>query len=145
MSPYRRLLTLLPTEAARLLRAANELALARDLHTVTGIVRSAARELTDADGVTFFLRDGGQCHCLDEDAIEPLWKGIRFPIEGSLPGWVMQHGTSAVIPDVYADDRVLVEAYRGTFVKSIAMVPIRSVDPIGAIGAYLVHAAPRHG
>ncbi|MEJ0010375.1 MAG: ATP-binding protein [Alphaproteobacteria bacterium] len=48
----------------------------------------------------------------------------------------MLNGTPAVIPDIYADARIPAEAYRPTFVKSLAMVPIRRGAPIGAIGNY---------
>lgn len=48
----------------------------------------------------------------------------------------MLHRASVVIPDIYADPRVPADAYRPTFVKSLAMVPVRHEDPIGAIGAY---------
>jgi signal transduction histidine kinase/CheY-like chemotaxis protein len=48
----------------------------------------------------------------------------------------MQNGSPAVIPDVFADDRVPQEAYRATFVRSLAMVPVRPEAPIAAIGAY---------
>ena len=41
-----------------------------------------------------------------------------------------------VIPDIYSDDRIPHDAYRPTFVKSLAMVPVRREDPIAAIGAY---------
>jgi PleD family two-component response regulator len=41
-----------------------------------------------------------------------------------------------VIPDVYEDDRIPHDAYRTTFVKSLVMVPIRRLEPVGAIGAY---------
>jgi diguanylate cyclase (GGDEF)-like protein len=40
------------------------------------------------------------------------------------------------VRDIYADLRIPHEAYRPTFVKSLAMVPIRTNDPIGAIGNY---------
>jgi PAS domain-containing protein len=48
-----------------------------------------------------------------------------------------------VIPDIYADPRIPHEAYRQTFVKSLAAVPIRRGEPIGAVGAYwaLAHTA----
>jgi light-regulated signal transduction histidine kinase (bacteriophytochrome) len=42
----------------------------------------------------------------------------------------------ALITDIYQDDRIPHDAYRPTFVKSLAMVPIRTKDPIGAIGTY---------
>ena len=51
----------------------------------------------------------------------------------------MRHREAVVIPDIYSDDRVPHEAYRPTFVKSMVMVPIRTNDPIGAIGNYWDH------
>jgi hypothetical protein len=48
----------------------------------------------------------------------------------------MQHGESVTIPDVYADPRVLQSAYRVTFIKSMAMVPIGPSNAVAAIGAY---------
>ena len=48
----------------------------------------------------------------------------------------MNHNVPAVIPDVYSDPRVLHDAYRQTFVKSLAMVPVRAPEPLAAIGAY---------
>jgi diguanylate cyclase (GGDEF)-like protein len=120
----------------RLLRAVQELSLARSLPEVQAIVRTSARELTGCDGASFVLRDDGYCYYADEDAIAPLWKGSRFPMEICVSGWAMNHRESVVIPDIYSDARVPHEAYRPTFVKSMVMVPIRTVDPIGAIGNY---------
>lgn len=121
---------------ARLVAAVQELSLARALETIMAIVRRAAREITGADGATFVLRDGDLCHYADEDAIAPLWKGKRFPLKACISGWAMLNRQSAVIEDIYADDRIPADAYRPTFVKSLAMVPIRTSAPIGAIGNY---------
>ena len=112
------------------------LASARSVDRVTSVVRGCARELTGADGVSFILREDGNCYYADEDAIAPLWKGHRFPMESCVSGWVMLNRKIAVIPDIYADARVPQEAYRPTFVKSLLMVPVRREDPIAAIGAY---------
>jgi diguanylate cyclase (GGDEF)-like protein len=120
----------------RLLQAVQELSLARSLSDVQRIVRTAARELTGCDGATFVLRDNGSCYYADEDAIEPLWKGMRFPMEICISGWAMLHREAAVIPDIYLDPRIPHAAYRPTFVKSLVMVPIRRLDPVGAIGNY---------
>ncbi|MCC6746325.1 MAG: GAF domain-containing protein [Deltaproteobacteria bacterium] len=117
-----------------------ELSLARTLEGVMRVVRREARALTGADGATFVLRDGDRCHYADEDAIAPLWKGHRFPMSACISGWVMLNRQTAVIPDIYADPRIPAEAYRPTFVRSLAMVPIRSSAPIGAIGAYWASA-----
>ncbi len=104
-----------------------------DLITAT---RRAARVLTGADGVTFVLRAGAQCYYVDEEAIGPLWKGQRFPLEQCISGWVMMHREPAIVPDIYADPRIPHDAYRPTFVRSLVMVPVRKADPIAAIGAY---------
>ncbi len=120
----------------QLIEVVQQLSLARDLQAVMEIVRHAARRLTGADGATFILRDGDLCFYAEEDAISPLWKGQRFPMEHCISGWAMLNRQSAVIEDIYADPRVPADAYRPTFVRSMAMVPIRTLDPIGAIGNY---------
>lgn len=120
----------------KLVEVVQLLSLARDLPAVMDIVRHAARELTGADGATFVLRDNGKCFYAEEDAISPLWKGQRFPMSACISGWVMINRQPAVIEDIFADPRIPADAYRPTFVRSLAMVPIRTLDPVGAIGNY---------
>lgn len=100
------------------------------------ILCSAARAVTNADGATIVLRTGDHCYYAEENAIAPLWKGRSFPLTGCISGWVMMHGQCAAIEDVYADSRVRADDYRSTFVRSVAMMPIRKENPIGAIGNY---------
>jgi signal transduction histidine kinase len=120
----------------RLISVVRDLSLARDLPTVCAIVRHAARELTGADGATFVLRDVDRCFYVDEDAIGPLWKGKKFPMSTCISGWAMMNKSHVVVEDIYVDPRIPHDAYRPTFVKSLAMVPIRANSPIGAIGNY---------
>lgn len=108
----------------------------RTVPAVQEIVGRAARELVGSDGATFVLREGDKCFYADEDAIGPLWKGRRFPMSACISGWAMLNAKPAMIPDIYADDRIPADAYRTTFVKSLVMVPIRVKAPIGAIGVY---------
>lgn len=120
----------------RLVEAVRSLASARNLDEIAEVVRSAARELSAADGATFVLRESGSCHYLDEDAIAPLWRGRRFPIDTCISGWAMLHKQSVAISDIYADPRIPHDAYRPTFVKSLTISPIRTAEPVGAIGTY---------
>ena len=120
----------------RLLRVVQDLSASRDLNTVMNIVRHSVRDLTGSEGATFVLREGDNCYYAEEDAISPLWKGNRFPMEICISGWVMMHKTPTVIEDIFADARIPVDVYKKTFVKSLAMVPIRTNEPIGAIGCY---------
>lgn len=128
----------------RLIVAVQELSMARDLSALQRVVRTTARALCGADGASFVLRQNGYCYYADEDAISPLWKGRQFPLEQCVSGWAMLNRTPAVITDIYQDPRVPHEAYRPTFVKSLVMVPIRTMDPVGAIGNYWANLhAPR--
>lgn len=124
------------TRVEYLAKVVQELSMARTMESVLKIVRKAARQLTGADGATFVLRDNNMCFYAEEDAIEPLWKGKRFPMSACISGWAMLNKKHVTIEDIYKDDRIPHDAYRPTFVKSLAMVPIRTVDPIGAIGNY---------
>ena len=126
-----------------LLDTVGALSLARGLDEVQKIVRRTARRLVSADGATFVLRDLDQCFYADEDAISPLWKGQRFPLEACISGWSMLNRSAVVIEDIYRDERIPQDAYQPTFVKSLVMVPIRTADPLGAIGMYWAtpHAA----
>lgn len=109
------------------------------MHTVPEVAHLVARTtraLTSADGVTVVLREGGSCHYLEEDAISALWKGQRFPASSCISGWCMRTGQPAVIPDVFADDRIPQDVYRETFVRCMAMVPVGQGKAIAALGAY---------
>lgn len=119
-----------------LIQVIQNLSSTRSLDEITKLVRVAAREIAQADGATFVLRENDLCAYVDEDAISPLWKGRKFPLSACVSGWAMLHKAQALIPDIYQDSRVPVDAYRPTFVKGMAMTPIRKEDPIGAIGTY---------
>jgi two-component system CheB/CheR fusion protein len=118
------------------LAALRELCACRDLPAVVAAVRKSARALTGADGVTFILRVGDDCYDADEEAVAPLWEERRFPLGACVSGWAMLNRQSVVIEDVYADPRVPAGACRLTFVKSLVIVPVRSHDPIAAVGVY---------
>ncbi|TCO77517.1 hypothetical protein EV699_12519 [Plasticicumulans lactativorans] len=137
-----RRLARLARSRALLVEVVKQLSLARSLDAIVDIVKTGARQLNGADGATFVLRDGDLCHYVAEDAIGPLWAGRRFPLRACISGWAMLEKRAAVVPDIYTDPRIPVDAYRPTFVKSLVMVPIRAEAPIGAIGNYW--ARPYH-
>jgi diguanylate cyclase (GGDEF)-like protein len=126
-----------PGDAVHALTAAvDSLTHAHSLEDVQRVVRTAARALTGADGATLVVRDGDECLYLDEDAIAPLWKGQRYPLDSSIHGWAMLNRRNVVIPDIYTDRRISHATYTPTFVKSLAAVPIRPADPLGSLGLY---------
>ncbi len=119
-----------------LIGSVQQLAAALSLETVQDIVAKSARKLIGADGATLVLRENDNCFYVNEDAIQPLWKGKKFPMKSCISGWVMENKKSVVIEDIFVDDRIPKDAYSPTFVKSLAMVPVNISEPIGAIGNY---------
>ncbi len=123
---------------SRLVGVVQELSFARDLAGVMTIVKRAARELTDADGATFVLREGSSYFYADEEAVSPSWKGRYLPLGQGIAGWTILNARPVAIENVLRDDRVTATAYRSTRVRSLAMAPIRTAAPMGAIGVYWV-------
>jgi two-component sensor histidine kinase len=124
------------TPAGALLDAVERLAGAAAVEDVVEVVRSSARSLIGSHGIAVIIREGETCHYVEEDAIGPLWKGRKFPLTSCVSGWAMLNKQSVAISDIEQDERVPQSLYADTFVRSMIMVPIRSEDPIGAIGAY---------
>ncbi len=125
-----------PAALNALAETAQDLSHATTVQDVQRVVRTAARRLTASDGATLVLRDRDECVYVDEDAVAPLWKGRRFPLDACISGWSMRSGEVAVVEDVFADERIPSDAYCRTFVKSLLMVPIIAREPLGAIGMY---------
>lgn len=125
------------SERSRLLvEAIEKLAGAGAMDDVVATLRATARRLIGADGIAVILREDEQCWYVEEDAMGPLWKGHKFPLASCISGWAMLHKQTVVIEDIRDDERIPQDLYRDTFVRSLLMVPVRSDDPIGAIGAY---------
>ena len=131
------------SDAEALAAVIRRLSCAERLPEVMEVTAAAARRMIGADGVTFVLREGDSCHYAEEDAIGPLWKGQRFPASACISGWVMEHARAVAIPDIREDARIPQDAYAPTFVRSLAMVPVRQERPVAALGAYWadLHAA----
>jgi PAS domain S-box-containing protein len=122
-------------EVVGLVAVIRRLAAARTLPEVTDVVTHAVRTLLKADGAAFVLRDGDYCVHAAEDVIAPLWAGRRVPLSASISGWCMLHDQAVAIADVSRDPRIQA-SYKATFVKSLAVAPVRHDAPVAALGAY---------
>jgi two-component sensor histidine kinase len=129
-------LSLKDKDEGALLAVIRQLSRARSLEQIMSIVSHGVRGLLHADGATFVLREGDRCHYAEEDAVSPLWKGRRFPMSACISGWCMTHREPVAIPDIYRDERIPTDAYRPTFVRSLALAPVNREHPIAALGAY---------
>lgn len=125
-----------PTPLTALIDAIIALARARSEEEIVETIRSTARSLIGCEGIAIIRREGDLCHYVEEDAIGPLWKGQKFPAVACISGWSMINREAAIVPDISKDPRIPYELYEETFVRAVAMVPVREADPVGAIGAY---------
>jgi len=123
-------------DVLQLLEALSLLSRAREDGEISRWTCAAARQLTLAEGATFVLSEGEYVYYAEEEAPEALWRGRRFRAQECISGWAIQHRQPAVIPDVYIDPRIPQEAYRPTFVRSLAMMPMGRERSVGSIGIY---------
>lgn len=124
------------TPLASLTEATSAISRAHSLADVIAMIRASARTLIGCEGITIVRREGDLCHYVEEDAIGPLWKGQTFPEVACISGWSMVNRQTVVVPDISVDDRIPHELYAETFVRAVAMSPIKKASPVGAIGAY---------
>lgn len=123
-----------PTET--LINTIQELARVPKIAEIEALVTSAARRMTRAAGATLVMRADDTADYVAEDSLTPLLKDRRVPLDDDLAGWAIRTRAQVVIADLLADQRVDRETYANTFVKSVAIVPIRAHEPIGAVGVY---------
>lgn len=122
--------------ASGLALACRRLATACSLEDMVAILRGTARAIAGSDGIAVVLREGDASFYAAEDAIEPLWRGRRFPLTSCISGHAMLDDATLVIPDIESDPRVPIALYRLTSMRSLVMVPIGSPEPVAALGAY---------
>lgn len=119
-----------------IIAASQRLAEARTLAEVTECITKTTRQLLQAEGCCFVIREGQTVYYADEDAIDHIFVGSRFPVDSCVSGLAMSSREAVIVEDVTTDPRVSQKLYELTFVKSLVMVPIIADEPIGAIGAY---------
>lgn len=131
-----------PERREKLLNTLAQLAGAQTIEQLVMILRGSAREIGAADGITVVRRHGDRVAYVAEDAASPLWTGQDFPIEACISGLAMLQNQPILIPDIFADVRVPIDAYAVTFVRSMAMFPIGLSEPRMAMGAYWATTGP---
>jgi diguanylate cyclase (GGDEF)-like protein len=122
--------------AEELVAAVRTLSGARTAGEIFRILSRSARRLLGADGCGLVLVEGLFGYYKEEDGAAPGWKGRRIPLDGCLAGWCAAQRRPVMIEDVRADIRLPVAALWSTPVTAVAMVPVRSRDPLGAFACY---------
>src|SRR5689334_9317607 len=119
-----------------LLEATQLLARVREFREVAQRTCALAKQLSAADGATFVLSEDENVYYAEEEAPSCLWRGRRFPASECISGWAIRHHQAVAIRDIYADPRIPHAAYRPTFVRSLAILPLGHESPVGSLGVY---------
>lgn len=98
--------------------------------------QAAGRRLANADGITIVKRIGSETDYVAEDAVEPLWAGLQFPIDKCLAGRAILQRRPVIIEDITQAGDIPLNVYLSTFVRSLIAVPIGQAAPTYAICAY---------
>ncbi|WP_457108250.1 GAF domain-containing protein [Methylobacterium sp. P5_C11] len=117
-------------------QASGRLTAARSREDIVAILRETARETAGADGIAMVLREGDTMLYAAGDAIEPLWRGRRFPVTECVSERAMLDAETIVVLDIECDPRVPAALDRLTSMRSLVMMPIGSPEPVAALGAY---------
>lgn len=99
-------------------------------------LKQAAKQLTCSDATSLVLRQGDDCHYIDEESDQPLWKGESFPLSACITGWSMLNATTVIVEDIFKDARIPLALYQGKNIHSLLVVPIDHEHAIGAISVY---------
>jgi hypothetical protein len=112
----------------------HDLTAARSQRELMENVTRTARYLLHADGVTFVMREGDHCYCTEEDAITPLWKGKRFPLQTCISGRCIEKHQQVIARDT--NRRALHNVCGQKFIRSLAAIPIQYSQPSSCITSY---------
>jgi hypothetical protein len=93
-------------------------------HEAVATLRSAVCEIAGAHGMMLAARDGNEIVCVAQDPLSPVHTGDRFPFRLCLSGRTMLSGEPTIIPDVVLDKTVPLNAYFGTYMRTMAVIPL---------------------
>src|SRR5467141_3916237 len=98
-----------------------------DLHSVMDLICERTEELTNAGAATILLFDGEGFAFSAATGFITDRLTDRVPLEGTLTGWVHEHGRATICDDTLTDDRMgPLAAKHG--IRSMAVVPLRHGD-----------------
>ena len=108
---------------------------------IAALLCDQGRKAVAADGVAFVLFEEGHANYIEESSVDIFLKGMRPPLDDCICGWCQRMNQTALVNDIHHDDRINPADFENSFVKSLAMIPIRSEDrPIGSVGFYFSEA-----
>jgi two-component system, cell cycle sensor histidine kinase and response regulator CckA len=106
-----------------------------DLDQVLGEIARAAAQLMDAPAVGLWVVDEAtrtlEPRAFSDERLAATYEHRRIAFDEGLPGWVAAHRQAVVVPDVFADGRILaMDWFRQHGLRSAYLVPIVHQDAL---------------
>ncbi|WP_101698244.1 HD domain-containing phosphohydrolase [Clostridium minihomine] len=119
-----------------LIKIVQQLSATHDLPGVMKLVCHSACTLTGCRRAAFLLLGGESCHCATDQSVPVLCRRMCSSIDTLVGELVLKERQPILISNMENDSRIPSKLSKNTFLKSLAMLPIRPQDPIGIIGCY---------
>jgi signal transduction histidine kinase len=126
-------------ELERLRHLAATLLAGTDLAGVVEEVSRVAAELLEAESgcVTFVVEEGRFLRVAAATGPMSVMRGRLIPVDGSMVGWVLTHGTPLLSDHMYSDPRAFQVPELTDNLRTTAVVPLRSAGVvIGTVSVY---------
>jgi Nif-specific regulatory protein len=114
-----------------------------DLDELLPYIAAQTRNILQAESCAIFLLDALRHELYFaivsdvNSSVEHRLKGLRFPADQGIAGWVVQHSQPALVPNVADDKRFYkgVDQHSGARTRDVLYVPLRTRNGVlGAIG-----------
>lgn len=122
----------------RLVEIARDLASTLELNTLLDRIIQAAAELSGSQAASILLYDeqtGELYFHAATNMTDPLARGLRVPIEGSIAGWVVTQRETAVVTDAHHDPRFFDRVEKATQLTTSSLIAVPMITKDKVIGA----------
>jgi signal transduction histidine kinase len=122
----------------RLAEISRDLASTLNLDVLLNRIAQAAADLSNAQAASILLYDENKQQLYFESATnldEPLMRGLIVPVEGSIAGWIVNHGQPIIISDTQKDPRHFGNIAKVTKVTTTSMLGVPLIAKDKVIGA----------
>ena len=113
--------------------AMEELCSARTQDEVVRISAALAKRACNVDSVSIVLTNGEQFDYTPGDRPDTISLSVRSKVILRMSAWALEAAQTAVVPDVYHDDRTRSHTNGSTSARSLVVVPVGGAHPFAAI------------
>jgi two-component sensor histidine kinase len=113
--------------------ALDELCSAKTDEDIVRVCATLARKACKVSGISLVLSAGDEFHFAPGSNPDTLSHAIRSKVITRISAWALEHGQTAVVPDVHLDERTRLHTNGQSFARSLVVVPVGKPTAFSAI------------